>query len=514
MFFLGSHIAEACKYSIRDVGFVDLDLHPYQLYLFSSRSQYHTATDDFLQVATLNFIYANVAAKRVDPVTTPNHSAIKYKNRLEIEELPALILASPDDRVQQIKIPQNNSSFESVMTSVRTSPARKQIVKWLSEVHSIVLVVEGEDKKVNQRAVEIAKGSIADIKQSMDRLPKPAGDPPRCVRITYEQRQNESILLWSLGLDKPTKNDAYILLIFGRGRKIGQTFTVPGATQMQVTSILNLVGQDCECGLDRSYMQGTMIPHEWTPKNQSLAVKRLGFDPGSPLVMAEIQRILVKGGTAIQSEFRQGNLESGGSGNSELGLFDYIEIELTEEVPVDITPTTTKAQIDKKAIEVSTLADSINPAQVNQADTAKGQQLQRTDLTANLSKSKAEVKGSTKHSKERSAQSSTSETDQDQSMSLPQATSNRIKASKSRTVNNNQVIDSDEIVIDNRLNTPLQEKKPEAILPQSRIGEIETVESAETSFSTSRYLIVTISVVAILALAGGGFIALKSRRLN
>jgi len=38
--------------------------------------------------------------------------------------------------------------------------------------------------------------------------------------------------------------------------------------------------------------------------------------------------------------------------------------------------------------------------------------------------------------------------------------------------------------------------------------------SAETSFSTSRYLIVTISVVAILALAGGGFIALKSRRLN
>merc|ERR1712202_122589 len=141
----------------------------------------------------------------------------------------------------------------------------------------------------------------------------------------------------------------------------------------------------------------------------------------------------------IQSEFRQGSLESGGSGNSGLGLFDYIEIELTEEVPVDITPTTTKAQIDKKTIEVSTLADSINPAQVNQADTAKGQQLQRTDLTANLSKSKAEVKGSTKHSKERSAQSSTSETDQDQSTSLPQATSNRIKASKSRTVNNNQV---------------------------------------------------------------------------
>ena len=42
MFFLGSHIAEACKYSIRDVGFVDLDLRPYQLYLFSNHQLYLT----------------------------------------------------------------------------------------------------------------------------------------------------------------------------------------------------------------------------------------------------------------------------------------------------------------------------------------------------------------------------------------------------------------------------------------------------------------------------------------
>jgi len=261
-------------------------------------------------------------------------------------------------------------------------------------------------------------------------------------------------------------------------------------------------------------MQGTMIPHEWTPKNQSLAVKKLGFDPGSPLVMAEMQRILAKGGAAIQSEFRQGNLESGGSGSSELGLFDYIEIELTEEVPVDITSTTTKAQIDKKTIGITASADSINSTQVNQADIAKDQQLQRTDLATNLSKSKSEVQGSTRHSKESSTQSSTSETDQDQSMSLPQAISSSIKASKSRIVTNNQVINSDETVIDNRLPLPLQEERSEAILPQSSIGKIETVESAEASFSTSRYLIVTISVVAILALAGGGFIALKLRRLD
>ncbi len=99
-------------------------------------------------------------------------------------------------------------------------------------------------------------------------------------------------------------------------------------------------------------------------------------------------------------------------------------------------------------------------------------------------------------------------------MSLPQAISSSIKASKSRIVTNNQVINSDETVIDNRLPLPLQGERSEAILPQSSIGKIETVESAEASFSTSRYLIVTISVVAILALAGGGFIALKLRRLD
>jgi hypothetical protein len=38
-----------------------------------------------------------------------------------------------------------------------------------------------------------------------------------------------------------------------------------------------------------------MMPHRWDSRRQSLAARELGFDPGNPLVVSEIRRILDRG---------------------------------------------------------------------------------------------------------------------------------------------------------------------------------------------------------------------------
>jgi len=57
-------------------------------------------------------------------------------------------------------------------------------------------------------------------------------------------------------------------------------------------SILYVIGQDCECGLDLSWVGGTMLPMQWNQKMESRLAKSLGFDPENPYVKMEVSRII------------------------------------------------------------------------------------------------------------------------------------------------------------------------------------------------------------------------------
>jgi hypothetical protein len=61
-------------------------------------------------------------------------------------------------------------------------------------------------------------------------------------------------------------------------------------------SIVNTIGLNCECGLDRKWMQGTMIPQKWDEDVQKQFADQLGFDPESPAIRIEMSQILSKGG--------------------------------------------------------------------------------------------------------------------------------------------------------------------------------------------------------------------------
>ena len=85
-------------------------------------------------------------------------------------------------------------------------------------------------------------------------------------------------------------------MLYGRGRIIGPVLRDAQLEERALTAIVNTIGLNCECGLDRKWMQGTMIPQKWDEDVQKQFADQLGFDPESPAIRIEMSQILSKGG--------------------------------------------------------------------------------------------------------------------------------------------------------------------------------------------------------------------------
>lgn len=59
-----------------------------------------------------------------------------------------------------------------------------------------------------------------------------------------------------------------------------------------IHNLLSIVGADCECGLDHSWILGRMIPLRWESSVQNELAKNLGFDIENPMVRSEMSQIL------------------------------------------------------------------------------------------------------------------------------------------------------------------------------------------------------------------------------
>jgi hypothetical protein len=213
------------------------------------------------------------------------------------------------------------------MESIVISPKRKEILSSIVESYCVILLVQGDNAVANEKARAAASGAIAEIKRIMDQMTKPIEKPPLLIVIPPELYSQERILLWSLGINGKGIDDPRVTLLYGKGRRIGPFFTGENITQNGIFNILSLIGSSCECGLDKEWMLGTMIPLRWDGKLQSEVVKQLGFDAESPMVKTEISQILSIG----QSSEPSRSLES-----SKLAEYSERVVEL-ESLPTAAT---------------------------------------------------------------------------------------------------------------------------------------------------------------------------------
>ncbi|MCK4700312.1 MAG: hypothetical protein KAT38_08255, partial [Bacteroidales bacterium] len=103
---------------------------------------------------------------------------------------------------------------------------------------------------------------------------------------------DENILIWSLGFDRAIIKSPEIAILYGRGRLMGPVLKNEQITKSNIFNLLSIVYADCECGLDRRWKLGTMIPLRWETKVQNELVKQLDFDVEDPMIRSEMSQIL------------------------------------------------------------------------------------------------------------------------------------------------------------------------------------------------------------------------------
>jgi len=321
--------SEACRYTVRDVAFVDLGEKPYRLVIVTKDSDSVALASVLKTAADSVLADANVIAEVVDVGEAFDHPVAELAARVGASEFPAALFVSPDDRVMQldwtISADTTAEQLSAMFRDLVSSPRRTEIFGKVLDVHSVILVIDGQDEKVNREITELAENAISQVEDVLAFMAKPMKHPPDLIHFTREEAHRESLLLWSLGVDLSKSVSTQIAIIFGRGRQLGPVLQFPTDKPQQFMRNLAVVGQDCECGLARHWMQGRMIPHVWTSQDETLAVQKLDFDPGNPLVKAEIDRILSRGPRTRpegRSDVEQPELLLPAFGYQEFALYD------------------------------------------------------------------------------------------------------------------------------------------------------------------------------------------------
>jgi len=296
------HTAEACKYNVRDTGFVDLGTEPYYLYGYVREDNPADVLTSFKDISYAVFVDTNVRVEIINIDEQKDHPAIKYIDLKQIESFPTAVVVSPDGQWLSVGVTEADQPFKrSLLTALEdivSSVKRDEIIRQVSEVYAAVLLFEGPDEEEHKKAREAALEGIDAITRQMKLLPKAVAEPPVLVEVSRGEFSAEKVLLWSLGLEAEDINEPCAAVIYGRARWIGPLMRGEQISANVIANILYVIGADCECGLDRSLMQGTMLPVRWSEEIQAKAAKGLGFDPENPMIKMEINRILRMGASS------------------------------------------------------------------------------------------------------------------------------------------------------------------------------------------------------------------------
>ncbi len=289
----------ACRFNVREVGFVDLGIVPYCLFGFVNQDTPEDIVSSFKEISSAVFMGGNIVIEIIDVDQQKDHPAMKCLDLWSIQSFPAAVLVSPDGQSLLVPVTERNRPFQETLQlaldSILSSPKRKEILRQVSYTYGAVLLIEGADAQENKKAKEAVSAAIEQISSQMEFLPKPIEHSPVLIVLEQKSLSQEKILLWSLGLIAEEIKKPHAFVLYGRARWLGPMFIGEQIIEDNLASILFLIGADCECGFDQRWLQGTMLLVKWDEKLLELAIKTLEFDPENPMVKMEISWIVRRG---------------------------------------------------------------------------------------------------------------------------------------------------------------------------------------------------------------------------
>lgn len=292
--------AFACRFNVRDVGFVDLGSDPYRLYLYVGDSMPMAERESLQSISTATFYDSNVK-----PQLLPLAQARQSEARAFIPEdftggVPAAVLVSPD-RKTTLSLPLAKSGVSVLQTAwealepIVDSPRRNAILEQVFDSYGVVMIVEGKDVAANTKVRSMVDAAVSETTSKLPGLEKEIQQPPVVAVISTEEMEAERAFLWSLGI-REVKEAPRVAILYARGRMIGPVLDGERLNRESISAILDTIGLNCECGLDRKWMQGVMVPLKWDRDRKQQVAKQLGFNPESPEIRIEMSQILAKSG--------------------------------------------------------------------------------------------------------------------------------------------------------------------------------------------------------------------------
>lgn len=302
----------ACKYNVRETGFIDLGTTPYYFYLYINEETSEDVISRMKQISHSMLVDCNVMAEIVNTDLQEGHSAMEFFNLWEIQSSLAAVLVSPDGQSLVVQIEKAgepfNETLRSAIDEIKSSRKREEIIQKVIETYGVILLIEGENLQENKQLYHIASQAVKQISRAMKFMPKQIAHPPVVISLESASFEEERILLWSLGLDPDDVKSTHAAIFYGRARWIGPLMKAEEITVDNLIGILSIIGVDCECGMDISWVQGTMLPISWNQEIQTEVYHSLEFDPENPMVVMEVSRILKKGTNSypsVPSEYQE-----------------------------------------------------------------------------------------------------------------------------------------------------------------------------------------------------------------
>jgi len=290
--------ASACRYNVRETGFVDLGMEPYVLCGYVDGNTPADVAAAFKRIPDAALAESNVIFRLIDTDKQKDHPAIKYFDP-NSQSVPCSVLVSPDGQTMPISVTAWGEPFEKTLRSavdkVLWSPKRNELLREVAKMYGVVMVIEGPNAEENEKAKKAALAAVEAVASQMEYMPKEIANPPSLIVMDSNCLEDEEILLWSIALEAKDVNEPLAIILYGKARWIGPLFRGERINEDDLASILSVIGADCECGLDYRWLQGTMLPAKWDREVHELAVESLGFDPESPMIKMEMSSIIGRG---------------------------------------------------------------------------------------------------------------------------------------------------------------------------------------------------------------------------
>ena len=290
----------ACRYNVRDVGFVDLETGSYRLCVFVPPEFPAHSRLLLERMPAVALRDCNIQLELVTADLATNHPASPHLPPEGDDQVARAVLLSPEGRGFPLTLSRRGQPLRqglaAVLEEIVSSPKREELVAAAGRSFAAVLLIEGAADGANRRAREAITTACDAIREQMQAMPKAIAQPPALVVLEATALASERILLWSLGLDALQTPEPRAAIIYGRARWMGPLMKGEEISAPNVTGLLSIIGADCECGLDVAWTLGTRLPVRWEEAHHARVAKALGFDPENPLVKLEVGRIAARSG--------------------------------------------------------------------------------------------------------------------------------------------------------------------------------------------------------------------------